>query len=192
MITKPKKNACQNCHTRPVHRRGRCHTCYAYLIRHGGQERPRHLFQKYCSNCAQPVLARGLCAACYLYQYKHGQSRPAHLATPETALCRNPNCRKPLRFDRRPESGYCSTCYQYKLRTGQVRPPQLTGGPRPWCDCGQPATRRYAVRLYAFGKRTSLDILDLCEDCYRLETGQMGHQPKTGQESRANVSRLAA
>lgn len=169
MITKPKTNICQNCHIRPILARGRCHTCYIYLHR-TGRERPLHLLQKYCSNCGQPVLARGLCRACYLYQRIHGRRRPAYLATPEIAVCRNPHCLKPLRFDPRSKNGYCQTCYQYLWRTGRNRPRRLTGGPCTWCECGQPATRQYAVKITAHGRAKAPVVLDLCEDCYALET----------------------
>ena len=163
---------CCNCH-HPARRltRGRCDTCYGYLMRHG-RERPAHLWQTCCSDCGRsPVHALGFCNTCYSYRRKHnGQGRPLHMREFHSQ-CKNPACRKPItRESNVARRGYCIACYHYRRRNGRQRPPELAGGPGPWCDCGRRATRRLIVgpREKGSGRGYGME-LQVCEGCWGIE-----------------------
>jgi len=165
------KGFCSNCKIPLIRKKGnsikgRCSKCNHYFWRHG-VERPQSLVcppspPTHCknSNCKKllsddPYAQAGYCNPCYCYQRRCDMERPKYLCLNpgiikrnEYTYCRNANCEKLLKEDRRPIRGYCNACYFYHLTRGRKRskylcsrPPLVKRGQYTHCknnNCGIP------------------------------------------------------
>lgn len=160
-------------------RRGRCMSCYRYLLRHGS-DRPREAMirsskqhRPLCYHCQQTFAgthSRTLCDACYQYQQQRGRPRPKYLWAEKCKVCG-----KPRRDDRRDgfTKGRCRICYNYLYRFGKDRDRDRIAArlPHGYCECGHPAIA--VVRLRWGGPHhLSHGQADypLCLDCLKEET----------------------
>jgi len=80
---------------------------------------------KWCPNFASYKIHQ-LCKTCFNYWNRTGVKRPFRFRNWDTITCANPNCKKPLRFDRKPTKRRCSACHYYRKSTGLDRPVRWT------------------------------------------------------------------
>ena len=108
---------CTHCQSEYAARRGLCHACALWEMRHG-TPRPAHYWQAFCTDCKEgKVFAKGLCVQCYQWRYRHnGKKRPRYK---RATVCSN--CGRPELFAK----GMCTACYKYKYETGKLRPAHL-------------------------------------------------------------------
>ncbi len=120
--------ACNVCHERPAHTRGRCSRCDTYWRAHGRKhERPPWIraVAHLCSTCLQREAAIGdRCARCQRWFIRYGTERPLSTKPrghrgPAPRTCGNGCGRAAIAL------GMCQACVKYWYRHGEDRPQHL-------------------------------------------------------------------
>lgn len=171
------KRTCANCGRESQYLlRGRCNSCYKYLIRRGYDRtktetrNPKRTGPMPCSNCGRTVelnerMIKGRCLACYKYVRTLGKERQPESMTPRLqypAWCES--CGVELTRNVKRIGNKCEKCSRYEKRYGKPRPAVLFP-PRGLC-------RQCRIRSAKY--RHS----GLCEVCSRYKRKYGKNRPK--------------